>query len=145
MDAVKNNLIGATGVGPISGLAYDVVGQVMYGIAGGGGPANLYTIDLSTGLATVVGNTGLNAGSLQFGPDGNLYAGTTGMGGGNIYRINPATGASTLVGSTGFDSVTGLTLAARLAAPAPAVSETGLVLMAMSLFAIAARRLLRGR
>ena len=103
--------IGLTGVGPISGLAFDTVSVsgAMYGIAGGPGPANLYTIDLATGVATVVGSTGIQAGSLDFGPDGILYAGGTGPDGGNFYRINVTTGASTLVGPTGFSSVTGLT------------------------------------
>jgi len=102
--------IGLTGVGPIAGLAYDHAPGVMYGIAGGPGPADLYTINLATGIATVVGETSLQAGSLEFGPDGNLYAGSTGPDGGNLYRIDAATGASTLVGSTGFPSVTGLTV-----------------------------------
>jgi PEP-CTERM motif len=102
-----SSLVGATGVGPISGLAYN---GTMYGIAGGSGPANLYTISLVTGLATLVGSTGIQAGSLEFGPDGNLYAGTTGANGGRLYRINPLTGTSILVGLTGFSSVTGLAL-----------------------------------
>ncbi len=106
--------IGLTDVGPIAGLAFDIQNQIMYGIAGGPGPADLYTLDLNTGAATVVGSTGIQAGSLEFGPDGNLYAGGTGNGGpdiGNIYRIDPVTGASALVGFTGFnDGITGLTL-----------------------------------
>jgi hypothetical protein len=139
-------LIGATAVGPISGLAFDVGMSVMYGIAGGPGLANLYTIDLATGLATLVGNTGIHAGSLQFGPDGKLYAGTTGPNGGDIYRIDPATGGSTLVGSTGFDSVTGLTLAAReVGAPAPVLSQAGLILATLSLILIAVYGLTRRR
>ncbi len=113
--------IGLTGVGPISGLAYDAGTGVMYGIDGGSGPANLYTIDLITGVATTVGNTGLKAGSLEFGPDGNLYAGTTGTtGGGSLYRIDPASGAATFVGATGFTAVTGLTRAPTASiAPGP--------------------------
>lgn len=103
-------VIGPTGVGPISGLAYNETTGVMYGIAGGPGPAVLYTLNLQTGLASMVGNTGIQAGSLEFGPDGNLYAGSTGSAGGSIYRINPSNGVSTLVGPTGFAAVTGLTL-----------------------------------
>ncbi len=105
-----STLIGSTGFGPISGLAYDAGSGVMYGIEGGPGPADLLAIDLLTGLATTVGSTGIQAGSLQFGPDGKLYAGTTGSGGGDIYRIDQANGTATLVGSTGFARVTGLTL-----------------------------------
>ncbi len=105
-----HTFIGLTGVGPISGIAYDVGAGIMYGIAGGPGPATLYTINLTTGQATVVGTTGLQAGSLQFGPDGNLYAGGTGPNFGELHRIDPANGASTFVGDTGFGPVTGLTL-----------------------------------
>jgi len=102
--------IGLTGVGPIAGLAFDVCTSTMYGIAGGPGPANLYTINLGSGIANLVGTTSMQAGSLQFGPDGQLYAGGTGPDTGNLFRINPSNGASTLVGSTGFGPVTGLTL-----------------------------------
>jgi hypothetical protein len=107
-----STLVGPTGVGPISGLAYDKANRTMYAIAGGPGPADLYTIDLDTGTVAVVGSTGIQAGSLEFGPDGRLYAGGTGSASaGNLYVIDPATGASTLVGSTGLAvGITGLTL-----------------------------------
>jgi hypothetical protein len=111
-----STLIGSTGIGPISGLAFDTGSSVMYGIEGGPGPADLVTVDLTTGLATVVGSTGIQAGSLQFGPNRNLYAGGTGNNRRDLYRIDPATGASTLVGATGFLSVTGLTLVGGLSA-----------------------------
>ncbi len=104
--------IGATGiVNPIAGLAYDDTSAVMYGITGGasGGSSNLVTVNLTTGVATVIGSVGFNGGSLEFGPDGNLYGGSVGNTG-NLYRINQATGASTLVGATGFTNVTGLAL-----------------------------------
>lgn len=104
--------IGATGItNPIAGLAYDESNATMYGITGGasGGSSNLVTVNLTTGLATMIGPVGFNGGSLEFGPDGNLYAGSTGNTG-NLYRINNATGASTLIGPTGFANVTGLAL-----------------------------------
>jgi len=107
-----STLIGATGIlNPIAGLAYDDTNAVMYGLTGGasGGSSNLVTVNLMTGVATVVGSVGFNGGSLEFGPDGNLYAGSVGNTG-NLYRINKATGASTLVGATGFTNITGLTL-----------------------------------
>src|SRR5215467_5637499 len=112
-----STVIGPTGVGPISGLAYNESTAVMYGIAGGPGPAGLYMINLSTGAATLVGSSGIQAGSLEFGPDGVLYAGGTGPNGGNLYRINPSTGLATLVGPTGFGAVTGLTLANPIPEP----------------------------
>lgn len=101
--------IGPTGVGPISGLAYN---GTMYGVAGGGG-STFYTINMATGAATAIGTTGVAyLGSLEFGPDGNLYAGGGNTEGGNFYRINTATGAATLVGPSGFNSINGLALAA---------------------------------
>ena len=107
-----STLIGATGINnPIAGLAYDDSGAVMYGLTGGagGGSSNLVTVNLTTGVATVIGSVGFNGGSLEFGPDGNLYAGSVGNTG-NLYRINKATGTSTLVGATGLTNITGLTL-----------------------------------
>jgi hypothetical protein len=110
-----STLIGATGiVNPIAGLAYDETGAIMYGLTGGAdglgsASSNLVTVNLSTGVASVIGPVGFNGGSLEFGPDGNLYGGSTGNTG-NLYRINKATGASTLVGPTGFTNITGLTL-----------------------------------
>jgi hypothetical protein len=103
--------IGPTGAGPISGLAYDTGSATMYGIAGGPGPAILYTINLGSGLATPVGPTSMQAGSLQFGPDGALYAGGTSANAGELHIVDPSSGASALVGLTGLGSpVTGLTL-----------------------------------
>jgi hypothetical protein len=136
-----SSLIGPTGVGPISGLAFDTNTSVMYGIAGGSGPANLYTINLSSGAATLVGTTSMQAGSLEFGPDGNLYAGGTGPDAGNLFRINPGTGASTLVGPTGFTGgITGLTLVQGVPA-APVLSTWGVILAIASLLLIGSRRL----
>jgi len=102
--------IGLTGVGPISGLAYDVVTGVMYGIAGGPGPAELYTMNLGTGLATPVFTTDFQAGSLRFGLDGSLYAGSTGASPGDLYRINLSNNTDTLVGFTGLNAIPGLAL-----------------------------------
>jgi hypothetical protein len=118
-----STVIGLTGINnPISGLAYDETSATMFGLTGGaaGGSSNLVTVNLSTGAATVVGSVGFNGGSLEFGPDGNLYAGSTG-GTGNLYQINKTTGASTLVGATSFFNVTGLTL---VAPPSPAPTPT---------------------
>ncbi|MFQ5669488.1 MAG: thrombospondin type 3 repeat-containing protein [Acidobacteriota bacterium] len=106
-----STLIGPTGAGPISGLAFDEKSGILFGIEGFDG-RNLLVLDRTTGQTTVVGPTGIQAGSLQFGPDGNLYAGGTSFpDSGKLFRIDPATGASTLVGPTGFFFVTGLTLA----------------------------------
>ena len=104
----SSTLIGLTGVGPLSGLAYDAGTATLYGVAGGPGTANLYTVSLGTGVATVVGNTGIQAGSLEFGTGGVLLAGGTGTNAGQLWQIDPTTGAGTLIGATGFATVTGL-------------------------------------
>lgn len=75
-------LIRAGGVGiSIADLAIQPGSGVLYGIeskeaAGGLGPpfGNLYTIDRATGVANLVGTTGLENVSLAFAPDGTLYA-----------------------------------------------------------------------
>jgi hypothetical protein len=106
-----NNLGPITAPSVISGLAYDEATDTLYGITAGGVPADLITINRATGQATVVGPTGYTRiGSIEFGPDGFLYGGTTFSGAPNanaLLRINPATGAATLVG-TGSASITGL-------------------------------------
>jgi len=107
-------LIGPTGMGPISGLAWNGFHEVMYGVTGCTGVyglSNLVTIDITTGTATPVGPTGISAGSLEWGPNGRLYAGGNLRDGGNLYEIDPYSGAATLVGWTGFSSVTGLAFA----------------------------------
>ena len=65
----------------IADLAIQPGTGVLYGIesreaAGGLGPpfGNLYTIDRNTGVATLVGSTGLENVSLAFAPNGALYA-----------------------------------------------------------------------
>ncbi len=105
--------IGPTNTGrPMAGLAYDTTNNIMYGVDGCGrvGPSSLWTVNLATGDAVSVGNTQVTLGSLEFGPDGKLYAGGDGTDGGNLYEINTATGLSSLVTPSGFSAVTGLTL-----------------------------------
>ena len=107
-------MAGATGLGPVPGLAYDVSNGVMYGITGcSSGNSILITLDLATGAATVVGATGFEAGSLEFGENGVLYGGGSTADGGNLYRIDTATGAGTQIGPSGFPNLTGLTLVTK--------------------------------
>ncbi len=106
--------IGATGVGPINGLAYDASSGVLYGSTARNalGPTSwLVRVDLGTGVASPIGDMGIVAGSIEFGSNGLLYAGGGAQDQGNIFTIDPATGASTLIGATGLGTVvTGLTL-----------------------------------
>ncbi len=109
-------IIGQFGItNQITGLAWD--GQTLYGISNRPSdpdypdiPAGiepeessaLYEINMDTGAASLIGYTGIVAGSLEFGPDGNLYAGGVASWAGDLYRIDPDTGESTFIGATGF-------------------------------------------
>jgi sugar lactone lactonase YvrE len=62
----------------IGDLAFDPISGKMFGIQSNadalGGGGKLYTIDLGTGAATLVGDTGAGAGGgIAFAPDGTLY------------------------------------------------------------------------
>ena len=105
----QSTLIGMTGVnGPMSGLAYNPATGALFGIEGGMATTNnLFTINLSTGHATAIASTGFAGGSLAFGPDGMLYAGSNT---GQLYRINPASHQVTLVGASSTSALSGLAL-----------------------------------
>ena len=63
----------------------------------------LYTIDTSTGAATLVGDTGFNLRGLAHNPlTGRFYASRAEHNGGvgGLYEIDPGTGAATLIGGT---------------------------------------------
>ncbi len=140
---------GFTTSSPMVGLAYDAINGIMYGMTSfsQGAGSELHTINLVTGLNTLVGNSGLAFGSLEFGPDGKLYAGGTGNDNstgvalprpenGSLYEINPATGAATLVGATGFGGVGNGISGLTLVVPAPGAAS----LAALAGFAAARRR-----
>ena len=65
---------------------------------------NIGTVDVATGTATVVGNSGASLTDIAFDPSGNLY----GVGFSSLYSINKTTGAATLIGSLGVGDVNGL-------------------------------------
>jgi len=121
---VDLNTIGPTGQPPINGLAFDQKWSTMYGVTSGcAGNSNLVRIDVTSGVATVLGSTGVRLGSLQFGPDGDLYGGGDNTDGGHLYRINQANAFTRLIGTTGMGNVTGITLGVNgpvAAGPAPA-------------------------
>lgn len=121
--AGTSSVIGYTGVGPVSGLAYDLASDTMYGVLGGQlTMTNFITIDLNTGLATSIGSTGVVLGGLQFGPDGTLYGVSGGaLGPSSLYEINTTTGAATLIGPTGFGRMSGLTLVDNFKTYLPAI------------------------
>jgi hypothetical protein len=127
-----------------TGIAYN--GGVLYGITNGSnsGESDLFTIDLLTGDLSLVGATGIRAGSLEFGVDGNLYAGGVSSYAGGFFQVSTTTGASTLIGATGFSSgggVSGLMRVGEIGVaasiPVPTMSSIGLFLTIISLIVIA--------
>ena len=110
-------------IGPLSpnftmdGLAFNAA-DVLYAISesavGGSGPditTQLYTVNQSTGNATLIGPTGVmgnSTGGLCFDSSGALFAALGSPAGSSLYRINPATGVATLIGNIGFANVSGI-------------------------------------
>jgi hypothetical protein len=86
----------------VRGLAFSP-GGVLFAINNsssgiGSNPDDLFTIDVNTGVGTLVGRTGFNGiQGLDFSPDGTLYGWDVGNGdgiGAGLVRINPITGAA---------------------------------------------------
>jgi DNA-binding beta-propeller fold protein YncE len=101
-------LIGSTGLTELFALAFDVSSGTLYGAHGAYGEDGFYSIDVSTGQATLVGNTGFfhadhsNAVSgMAFDPfSGRLYGAVAGdtYAWGALIEIDPTTGAGSLIG-----------------------------------------------
>ncbi|MCK6562982.1 choice-of-anchor D domain-containing protein, partial [bacterium] len=88
----------------VGGLAFNGTGE-LYGIRSDSYDPSLYRIDIATGEATLVGNTGVSyLLGLSFNPTTGALCASRGQGSDEIYKLNPATGAATLVGQTGFAS-----------------------------------------
>lgn len=103
--------VGATGFGPIGGLAFDSATGILYGATSGTSSGDLIKLNLETGAGTLIGSTGLgDVAALAFGPGGVLYGGLGGNseGAGSLITIDPATGAGTLVGFSGYPVLSGL-------------------------------------
>ena len=111
-------IIGATGVGsPLGGLAWD--GTTMYAVSAGGSTPRLFTVDLTTGATTLVGNVtvvgapSIQLTALEFGSDGVLYSvpAVYGPGGlnGHLLSIDPVTAEATDLGYTGVPNLVALT------------------------------------
>ena len=98
------------GFDSIPGLAFDPATNTLYGVRQTSFSSDqLITIDPVTGVATLVGVTGIfDVQTLAFDPNTNtLYTTTTGPTA-QLFRIDPATGTGTVVGFSDFFSVGGL-------------------------------------
>ncbi len=120
-DIINAEAIGSLGVN-ISAIAASSDPPILYGLGngqlegGGVDSPNLYSIDISTGLATMIGPLGnlvddYEEGGLAFDSDGDLWAITDRSKYGQpsqILQIDPATGIATPAGvtsETGFESL----------------------------------------
>lgn len=96
-------------LGTMPAMATDPTTGILYG-ATGGGTSNLHTIDPTTGMATLVGDTMLGSltavGGLAFDAGGTLYAAVNivndgGSGSEHLATIDTSTGLATVVGPFG--------------------------------------------
>ena len=100
---------------PLNALAFDPITNQLWAakrITFGPGKDSIFTVDISTGLATLVGVTGFGdlTNDLAFDENDKLYGvtGTT-FQTGKLFEINTTNGSGTLIGEIGFNNVLGLT------------------------------------
>lgn len=97
----QSNVIGSFGTF-INGMTF--VGDTLYA----SGNTGLYTINLTSGFAQLVGSTSYaSSGDLQW-FHGALYLSATATPGDKLLRVDPVSGHATLVGDIGFPWVYGL-------------------------------------
>ena len=100
IDTVTLNIttIGAVGTNTsFGGLAYDPNSDTLY-MVGGRGNNNLYTVDRTTGAATLVGSHGLtDLFGLGYDSQTNILYGSQYSGGSGFYSLNTTTGAAAVI------------------------------------------------
>lgn len=91
----------ATGLLPnsIAGISYHLGSGTLYAVDYS---QNLYSINIQTAAATLIGSTGVTLVSLACDPIGNLYGINTDQD--NLYQINPLTAYASQLGWIGFDT-----------------------------------------
>jgi exosortase sorting signal-containing protein len=113
-------LIGSSGFGEISGLAFDSAG-VLFGVTGGSmGPSSLVTVNTTTGVATgiaaVASSSGEGFGGLAFDAAGRLFASAWNGNTGELWTIDPGNAAQTFIGTisgcSGDNFVAGIAVSA---------------------------------
>ena len=101
--------IGATGVGgDFGGLGYNANTDTLFWIPGRGNN-NLYTLNRTTGAATLVGAHGINdLFGLEYDPSTNKLFASQFSGGSGLYSLNMATGAATTINPSMAHGIGGL-------------------------------------
>ena len=106
-----SSIVGSTDQRQITGLAFDRRANALYGVTNYCPIGRLVRFDITGGVATEVDSTVATLASLEFGPDGDLYAGGDVLDGGYLYRVNTLNGKVKVVGYPGYGAITGLMLA----------------------------------
>ncbi len=94
--------------------AFDPVNNVLYAtsyVLIGSNKDRIYTVDLTSGNTTIIGNTGFNTltNDLDFDPAGNLYGVIGPQNQDNDFiSIDKTTGTGTIIGSINYPNITGL-------------------------------------
>jgi len=133
------NISGDDSLNPgMDGLDFNSTG-VLYGISqsfSSYGSHKLYTIDQTTGITTLIGDTGItdNQGlsGLAFRSDGVLFAEMND----SLYIIDPSNGQATFIGVIGFNTVSGLTFVGEIPVPEPSI----IILLGLSMMSVAGLR-----
>lgn len=99
-----------TVVGSASGVAFVKFGSTTSGLYGVGSDTNLYSINATTGAATLIGPTGLGIGYFVALSNnaGTLYYADSLQTSNNFYTLNTSTGAATVVGGMGTYGINAL-------------------------------------
>jgi hypothetical protein len=105
--------IANSGIGFVGGMAFQPGSGTLFAVTNNRGATGLYTVDVTTGAATLVGNPGSDYNSLEFLSDGTLLGGLGRFAAnpGFLVELDPSTAAPTLIGPTipfGNRNVTGL-------------------------------------
>ena len=100
---VLTNLGAITGLGAeqVLGMAFNSVNNTMYLTTTVAGSDKLYTLDLTTRVATLVGSPGQNFFDIAINSTGMAYGVSIAD---NLYSIDLTTGLATLIGPIGFDA-----------------------------------------
>ena len=123
--------IGSAGAG-IRGMSYDTNHNILYGVDG----QDLYTINATTGAATLIGPTGLSIfrAGIAYDASTNVLYMNIGGGPNSLYTLNTTTGAATLVGANGPVAGFGIDGIAFFS-PAPTPEPATMTLMASGFLA----------
>jgi hypothetical protein len=103
--------IGPTGLSAVTGIAFHPDTGVLYGVMSGlfhGTETDLVTIDINTGVSTVIGSHGSQIPDIGFDSNGTLYGWVEAPTRDSLITLNLTTGAATLVGSSAAGNKIGL-------------------------------------